>query len=88
MAKTKARIKTAAAQKAGRGGGKAGRIKTKRAATKRYKVLGSGLVKVAQCNRRHLTGLKSRSLKNRLRRPKIMRKESMLLVRRCLPNSF
>jgi len=64
------------------------KIKTKRAAAKRYKVLGSGQVKVGSTNRRHLTGHKSRKHKNRLRKGKLVRKENMTLVRRCLPNSF
>jgi large subunit ribosomal protein L35 len=64
------------------------KIKTKRAAAKRYKVLGSGKVKVPHCNKQHLTGDKTRKRKNKLRKGKIMRAESMLLVKRCLPNSF
>jgi large subunit ribosomal protein L35 len=83
MAKAKAKRK--ANTKIAVGGKK---IKTKRAAAKRYKVLGSGKVKVAKCNRRHNTGPKSRKLKNSLRRGQIMREESMLHVYRCLPNSF
>ena len=83
MAKAKAKLK--ASTKRPVGGYK---IKTKRAAAKRYKVLGSGKIKVAKCNRRHNTGPKSRKLKNKLRRGQIMREESMLHVYRCLPNSF
>ena len=64
------------------------KIKTKRAAAKRYKVLGSGKVKVPSCNRRHNTGPKRRLVKNRLRRPKIVSETKMDLIRRCLPNSF
>ena len=64
------------------------KIKTKRAAAKRYKVLGSGDVKVPHCNRRHLTGKKARHLKNRLRKPKILGASVKLLVSRCLPNSL
>lgn len=64
------------------------KVKTKRAAAKRYKVLGSGKVKVSHCGKQHNTGPKSRSHKNRLRRGKIMREESMRHVVRCLPNSF
>lgn len=77
--KRKAKLKVAV-------GGK--KIKTKRAAAKRYKVTGTGKVKVPKCNRQHNTGPKRRKLKNQLRRSKIMREESMLLVYRCLPNSF
>jgi large subunit ribosomal protein L35 len=64
------------------------KMKTKRAAAKRYKVLGSGRVKVSHTNKQHLTGQKSRKHKNRLRKGKLVRAENMLLVKRCLPNSF
>jgi large subunit ribosomal protein L35 len=64
------------------------KIKSKRAAQKRYKVTGTGKVKVGHVGKRHLTGMKSRSRKTRLKKLKIMRKENMLLVKRCLPNSF
>ena len=64
------------------------KIKSKRAAQKRYKVTGSGKVKVGHTGKRHLTGFKSRSQKNRLKKLKVMRKENMLLVKRCMPNSF
>ena len=81
----KAKAKRRATTKIAVGGKK---IKTKRAAAKRYKVLGSEKVKVPKCTRRHNTGPKRRKLKNRLRRGQIMREESMLHVYRCLPNSF
>lgn len=84
MAKSKGRIKSL--KKLAKP--KNGKIKTKRAAAKRYKVLASGKVKVAHVGKQHLTGLKSRSRKNRLKKAKIMRPENMLLVKRCLPNSF
>jgi len=64
------------------------KIKTKRAAHKRYKVLASGQVKVGCATKRHLTGKKSRAVKNKLRRGKILGMESRTLVYRCLPNSF
>lgn len=63
------------------------KIKTKRAAAKRYKVTGTGKVKVPHQGKQHLTGQKTRSRKNRLKKAKIMRAENMLLVKRCLPNS-
>ena len=86
MAKTLARIKKI--RKKNLPKTKKVKIKTKRAAAKRYKVLGSGKVKVSHTNKQHLTGHKSRKHKNRLRKGKIVRSENMLLVRRCLPNSF
>jgi large subunit ribosomal protein L35 len=87
MAKSKARCKKLLKKE--RPSDKKIKIKTKRAAAKRYKVLGSGKIKVPHCNKQHLTGLnKSRKHKNRLRKGKIVRPEKMLLVKRCLPNSL
>ena len=87
MAKSIKRIK-----RLRRDGGKkprsSNKIKTKRAAAKRYKVVGGGRVKVGHTGKRHLTGQKSRKRKNRLKKAKYMRAENMLLVRRCLPNSL
>ena len=83
MAKTKAR------QKANRTSVKSKyKMKTKRAAHKRYKVLPSGKVKVPHSGKCHNTGPKARTRKTRLKKMKMMRPESMTLVRRCLPNSF
>jgi large subunit ribosomal protein L35 len=86
MAKSKARCRKIRLKE--RPSAKKIKIKTKRAAAKRYKVLGSGKVKVPHTNKQHLTGHKSRKHKNRLRKGKLVRAENMLLVKRCLPNSF
>jgi large subunit ribosomal protein L35 len=64
------------------------RLKTKKAAQKRYKVLGSGLVKVGCASKRHNTSKKTRALKNKLRKGKILGRESRDLVRECLPYSY
>lgn len=86
MAKTRARIRLIRKKELPKA--KKIKIKTKRAAAKRYKVLGSGQVKVGCTNKQHLTGHKSRKHKNRLRKGKLVRKENMSLVKRCLPNSL
>lgn len=85
MAKSKAKIKAKVAKSKGK---VCKSIKTKRAAAKRYKVTASGLVKVGHCGKRHIAGSKNRSRKTRLKKLKVMRAESMLLVSRCLPNSL
>ena len=85
MAKSKARIKA----KVMKSKGKVNKaIKTKKAAAKRYKLTATGLVKVPCCGKQHLAASKNRSRKNRLKKCKIMRKESSLLVSRCLPNGL
>lgn len=85
MAKSKGKIKAKIAKSKGKVN-KA--IKTKRAAAKRYKLTASGLVKVPHCGKRHIAGSKNRSRKTRLKKMKIMRVESTLLVSRCLPNGL
>lgn len=87
MAKSKARIKKLRIQ-GGKRAPSSTKIKTKRAAAKRYKIVGDGKVKVPHVGKQHLTGHKSRTRKNRLKKAKYMRAENMLLVKRCLPNSF
>jgi large subunit ribosomal protein L35 len=64
------------------------KMKTKRAANKRFKVLGSGKVKVPCGNKQHNTGPKTRARKNRLRRGKIVSATKRRLIERCLPYSF
>lgn len=85
MAKSRVRVKKLRVNTKGSSRNK---IATKRAAAKRYKVLGSGKVKVAHCGKQHNTGLKSRSRKNRLRKGRIIGKDKTLLVKRCLPNDL
>lgn len=85
MAKTKAKIKAKKLKSKGKVN-KA--LKNKKAAAKRYKVTGSGLVKVPHCGKQHNAKSKNRSRKNRLKKSKIMRQESMRHVVRCLPLHF
>lgn len=64
------------------------KIKTKKSAAKRYKVLGSGKVKIPHGLRSHFTGWRSASRQNRLSKAGIMNPANTRLVKRCLPNSF
>jgi large subunit ribosomal protein L35 len=64
------------------------KIKTKRAAAKRYKVTGSGKIKVPHCGKQHNASTKNRSRKTRLKKIKVARAEKRILIYRCLPNSF
>lgn len=83
MAKSKAKIKAKIAKSKGKVNK---RIKTKKAAAKRYKLTATGLVKVPHCGKQHKAACKNRSRKTRLKKAKIMRSESVRLVSRCLPN--
>ncbi len=85
MAKSKAKIK---AKKLKQKNKLNKALKNKKAAAKRYKVTGSGLVKVPRCGKQHKATSKNRSRKNRLKKAKIMRQESMRHVVRCLPLHF
>ncbi len=62
------------------------KIKTKKAAAKRYVVKPSGKVKRAKANQEHILTKKSRSRKNRLKKHTYVDASNMSLVRRCLPN--
>jgi len=84
MAKTARRLRALRANQAP----KSVKIKTKKAAAKRFNVLGSGKVKVAKANRGHFTGWRSASRQNRLSKDAIVVKSMMRHVRRLLPNSF
>ena len=74
MAKSKAKIK---AKKLKQKSKMSKALKNKKAAAKRYKITGSGLVKVAHCGKQHKATSKNRSRKNRLKKSKIMRPESI-----------
>lgn len=63
------------------------KIKTKRAAAKRFKVKPSGKVKRNHANKRHILTKKDRDRKNRLKKPSYVTTADLKkLVRRCLPN--
>lgn len=61
------------------------KMKTKKAAAKRYKVTGSGKVKVASANRRHLLSNKSRKRKRNLRGMKVAHETKQYLAKSLLP---
>lgn len=61
------------------------KMKTKKAAAKRYTVKPSGKVKRAQANKEHILTKKSRSRKNRLKKQTYVDPSNMSLVMRCLP---
>jgi len=64
------------------------KIKTKRAAAKRFKKTASGKFKRGQSNKRHILTKKKRSRKNKLKKTDYVSKADMALVTRCLPNNL
>ena len=62
------------------------KIKTKKAAAKRFKVRGSGSIKRAHANKAHIATKKSRARKNRLKKTEEVHSSDMALVIRCIPN--
>jgi large subunit ribosomal protein L35 len=62
------------------------KIKTKKAAAKRFKVLASGLIKRGKTSKRHILTKKSRTRKNRLKKGTYVHPSNVGLVVRCLPN--
>lgn len=62
------------------------KIKTKRAAAKRFKVKPSGKIRRNQANKRHILTKKDRARKNRLKKPEYVVNSDLSLVKRCLPN--
>ena len=61
------------------------KLKTKRAAAKRFRVKASGLIKHDRQNHEHLATKKSRSHKNRLKKGKHVVTADLDNVTRCLP---
>ncbi len=62
------------------------KVKTKRAAAKRFTVLPSGRIKRNKANKRHILTKKTRSRKNKLKKAGYIHPADMTLVTRCLPN--
>ena len=62
------------------------KLKTKRAAAKRFKVTASGKIKRARANKRHILTKKTRSRKNKLKKIGYVHESDVVLVQRCLPN--
>jgi large subunit ribosomal protein L35 len=61
------------------------KMKTKRCAAKRFRVLGSGKVKRAKAGRRHILGEKSRKQKRRLRVKALVHETEVHHIERMLP---
>lgn len=61
------------------------KLKTKRGAAKRYRVTGSGKVKVGRQGRRHILTGKSRKRKRNLRGMKILGKTDEAMAKSLLP---
>lgn len=62
------------------------KIKTKKAAAKRFKLLPSGKIKRNHANKRHILTKKSRKKLNKLKKSAYVDKANLDLVLRCLPN--
>ena len=62
------------------------KIKTKRAAAKRFTVLASGKIKRGKANKAHILTKKSRKRVNRLKKTGYIQDCDKGLVMRCLPN--
>jgi large subunit ribosomal protein L35 len=61
------------------------KMKTKRSAAKRFRVLGSGKVKRAKAYRRHILKHKSRKRKRRLRDKALVDKTQQAQIKRLIP---
>ena len=61
------------------------KIKTKKAATKRFKVTGTGKFKYAKANKQHILTKKSPKRKMGLRKSGVVDKTNELAVRRMMP---
>jgi len=61
------------------------KMKTKRAAAKRYRVTGSGRVKTGKKGKRHILTGKSRKRKRNLRGTRILSKVDEPMAKRLLP---
>ena len=61
------------------------KIKTKKAANKRFKITGTGKFKYAHANKQHILGHKSAKRKMKLRKAGVVDKTNELAVRRMMP---
>ena len=62
------------------------KIKTKKAAAKRFKIRGSGSIKRGKANKAHILTKKTRARKNKLQKTTQVHHSDLPLVMRCLPN--
>ena len=64
----------------------ANKMKTRRAAAKRFSFTGTGRVKFKRSKMRHILAKKKQKMKRRLRKPGILNAVDSRAVRRMLPN--
>ncbi len=62
------------------------KMKTRRAAAKRFSFTGTGRVKFKRAKMRHILAKKKQKMKRRLRKPGILKDVNVKAVRRMLPN--
>lgn len=62
------------------------KIKTKRGAAKRFTILPSGKIRRNKCNKNHILTKKTRTRKNRLKKPGYVHPADVGNVLKCLPN--
>ncbi len=62
------------------------KLKTKRAAAKRFTVISSGKIKRTRANKQHILTKKKRARKNKLKKTGYVLPCDRSLVTRCLPN--
>ncbi len=61
------------------------KMKTRRAAAKRFSVTGSGKIKFKRSKMRHILAKKRQKMKRRLRKGSTLCDADVKLVRRCIP---
>jgi large subunit ribosomal protein L35 len=61
------------------------KIKSKKAATKRFKATGTGKFKYQKANKQHILGKKSPKRKMKLRKAGVVDKTNLVAVRRMMP---
>lgn len=62
------------------------KLKTKKAAAKRFRIKPSGKIKCDRANHEHIATKKSKNRKNRLKKGSYVAKCDKALVVRCMPN--
>jgi large subunit ribosomal protein L35 len=62
------------------------KVKTRKAAAKRFTIKASGKVKRAKAGKRHILTKKSRKRKNKLKKSDYVHQSNLSLVLPCLPN--
>lgn len=62
------------------------KIKTRKAAAKRFRIKPSGQIKRDHANHEHIATKKSKDRKNRLKKSTVVSQPDKQLVLRCLPN--